>query len=100
MDIREMKAGRELDALVAEKVMGQYFRNEWYKLYNDTIPCYSTDISAAWKVVEKIKKEFVGISDPLNCNIWECSFTFKTSALGETAPLAICRAALLAMEES
>lgn len=55
-----MKAGRELDALVTEKVMsmepskdGGYHR----KNRNDTFqitPHYSTDIAAAWKVVEAL----------------------------------------------
>lgn len=41
-----MKPGRELDALVAEKVMGQPMPDE--------PPTYSTDISAAWTVVPLI----------------------------------------------
>lgn len=68
-----MKPGRELDALVAEKVMGikteyysgclvekvsAHFEQRVYPL-DYLIPEYSTDISAAWKVVERIEKRFV-----------------------------------------
>jgi len=52
-EILVMKPGRELDALVAEKTMGQRFRSEWHKLHNDTIACYSTDIAAAFEVETK-----------------------------------------------
>lgn len=74
MTIQDMKPGRELDALVAEKVMGFRFEvdkakgvSRWvgYGAYGEThtppmawkkwsykIPPYSTDISAAWEVWE------------------------------------------------
>lgn len=63
-----MEAGRELDALVAEKVMGlsqrsgSWFDNLGNKLYSPAstysdddiwLPEYSTDIKAAWEVAEK-----------------------------------------------
>lgn len=44
-----MLPGRELDALIAEKVMGIPSRD----VYLDPVKHYSTDISAAWEVVEK-----------------------------------------------
>lgn len=55
-----MKPGRELDALVAEKVMGLSVKRE---LINDgsgaffypELLAYSTGIAAAWEVVEKVK---------------------------------------------
>lgn len=46
-----MNAGRELDALVAEKVMGYEVNREGYTGY---LPSFSTDIAAAWDVVEKL----------------------------------------------
>jgi len=66
-----LKPGRELDALVAEKVMGLSFKKMGNK-YVYQIPCpekrkgcavwhgeevspYSIDIAAAWEVVEKVK---------------------------------------------
>lgn len=65
-----MKAGRELDALIAEKVMGLQISKEWvddeheefdYLLLDDEdnyrwtnpVPFYSTDIAAAWEVRSK-----------------------------------------------
>lgn len=62
-----MKAGRELDALVAEKVMGRNLTLEkeltehemWLSQLMPEIiihiPHYSTDIAAAWEVVEKVR---------------------------------------------
>lgn len=80
---------REIDALVAEHVMGL----KEVRGYT-SIPCYSTDISAAWDVVEK-----------LGCYVeyWPgYGASMKSSGrdspdfLGKakTAPLAICLAAL------
>lgn len=108
-----MKAGRELDALVAEKVMGwdlvptrhlvrlRYFRQPGTdsraareRCY---LPRYSEDIAAAWGVVEKLS----GYERKLE----ECSegwcFTFEAGeefwGQADTAPLAICLAALKAV---
>jgi hypothetical protein len=69
-----MEAGRELDTIVAERVMGWIncgqLGNEWggqwggcppyWSQYGDRcllIPSYSTDIAAAWLVVEKLRTE-------------------------------------------
>ena len=71
-------------------------------------PDYSTDIAAAWEVVEKMKKthliciQFYGTKWPT----WEAGFAKKISGGGNelwvskednTAPLAICKAALMAV---
>lgn len=138
--IERMEAGREMDVLIAEKVMG--WRRMTYKEANPKNSHYatdlrltgrwhdsdgnatqqaedcddyyqpefawspSTDIAAAWQVVEKIKS-----IDPLYAfavmfegKSWEAgiydsgyntSFDYDRSATATTAPLAICRAALL-----
>lgn len=62
-----MKPGRELDALVAEKVMGleliRHGPNIFYKEYGKFHPCelllpeYSSFVGEAWLVVEKVEKE-------------------------------------------
>jgi hypothetical protein len=73
MDTDQVPAGRELDALVAEKVMGwsrktgvDGWDDMWPPGENGNIerrvtapgfgglPHYSTDVAAAWKVVEKL----------------------------------------------
>lgn len=143
-----MDAGRELDALVAEKVMGWIkrvsadhtsstikalramgivyaWRDAKGKERGLDVPHYSTDIAVAWEVVERMHK---GI-DPskeapyqyltLVCvgtyhDRWAASFDFDLThewydhhvivlypyaARGDTAPLAICLAALKAAGE-
>lgn len=67
-----MKAGRELDALVAERVMGWRVKgfapghglrplppDSVTCLTAHTIPRFSTDIAAAWKVVERVATGYV-----------------------------------------
>jgi hypothetical protein len=85
------------------------------------LPRYSTEIAAAWEVVEKIKaidlQKKTGIDFPDECmivaydreeNVWYAGFhavfgydagwVQDAMASAETAPLAICRAALKAVE--
>ena len=111
-----MQAGRELDAMVAEKVMGWNIINKhmgsppketWDE---DTVVCiapiphYSTDIAAAWKVVEKMQyfQKPSQMGHPLHLKYcwwvnkwWAC--VESSEALEETAPLAISKAALKAV---
>ncbi len=67
----EMKAGRELDALVAEKVMGWQVHRDIARSnlprfvrkpdgFDVVLPAFSTDIAAAWEMVEevRVKKDF------------------------------------------
>jgi len=119
-EILNMPEGRELDALVAEKVMGCDTKQFIWKRYGkpDAIqdceyggPCnYSTDIAAAWQVVEKMEHDdwwweaanVVPNSDPI---VYEFKWTHRGVikafyACEDTIPLAICRAALLAVMES
>jgi hypothetical protein len=106
MQTDELVAGRELDALVAEKVMGWdrrlwAGRFYWSGPYSDRERFSpSMDIAAAWEVVERVWQEewvlrrFLGSwqildGDPLD--------NHRVLASAETAPLAICRAALQAV---
>lgn len=119
-----MKPGKELDALIAEKVMGlEVVRTEWKRksgasgVYytigepswddyagdmqlGNAVPLYSEDISAAWEVVEKLdllngytlgRYGFNGRWSVIDDS--ECAVVF-----GESAPHAICLAALKAIE--
>lgn len=122
-----MKAGRELDALVAEKVMGciisfkgwRYGRcgcddtkgpsHMWtpdHETYEWPAP-YSTDIAAAWEVVEKMgnwhgfdfaiwKKEVGEWRAGWFEDGWE-GLEGRADATAESAPHAICLAALKAV---
>ncbi len=118
-ELPELPAGREIDALVARHIIGlrklkvfAYFegaQSDVYRLHSAggktfILPEYCREIAAAWEVVQALP---------------ECQFTIQTVAGGETAvqaalvergraskrlaqagaetaPLAICRAALLA----
>jgi hypothetical protein len=62
------------------------------------VPNYSTNISAAWEVVEKDRGEASALlKSPIHGGYF---FTYKHErAFGETAPLAICRAALFTVEK-
>jgi hypothetical protein len=106
-NIDTLSAGRELDALVAEKVMGwtiyddgimdqgakgRTWASEWHP---------STDIAAAWEVVEKVQQA-TGCSAVVqkHARAYECWFIGsgqKETQWADTAPLAICRAALKAV---
>lgn len=113
------KPGRELDILIAEKVMGLVLSPDKKYYYEDGImavnrinpllPHYSTDIAAAWLVVEKLSRDFL-FSIHGGADDWEAEFNkndgrFLISAdtigmaRAATAPLAICLAALEAMKQ-
>ncbi len=111
-----IEPGRELDLLIAKKVMGCYVRRNFKGCFDLVIPggvnCidfieeegawfsvphYSTNIAAAWEVVEKLGNDFFelsrggsGLSDG-----WS-ALTAEGDAWAETAPHAICLAALKA----
>lgn len=113
MNIDEMQAGRELDALIAEKVMGldaPTKRKPWWGLMGSTgglsVPHrYSVAISEAWQVVEKLVANgfdvsvWVGRRDDQNFYTCQVDWGIKkmVAVTAYTAPLAICRAALKAV---
>lgn len=127
-------AGHELDALVAEHVMGATWERhanahrdwlafdhadsaKWRAVFAtrdddgnvevwSACPDYSTDVSVAWQVVEKLHEWglIVTISKGPDNFTWDVrGWNDRTNdsryiAHGETAPLAICLAALKAVE--
>ena len=122
MTIDEMPAGRVMDALVAE-LMGVHLTLPNYPqgMYPDP---YSTNIVAAWEVVDAMSRRGIwlsvsdhrhglyGIDNPephwwvtwmrtdreINPTCPEGDIEWETQA--DTAPLAICRAALKAVTPS
>ena len=119
----ETLSDRELDALVAEKVMG------WTDIWTDgdyfmayppheqrimqkmgvgyaeryPIPNYSSEISAAWEVVEKMRQEGLTVTittPPTGWKNWDVrgwddnNNDNRFIARADTAPRAICIAAL------
>jgi len=122
-----VKPGRELDALVAEKVFGAVVSWDKYAGGNhphspsintpecpscgydghwdhDAVPNYSTDISAAWQVVDRLTEVFADMELTVDKGMWECLFDTREIvpehflAGADTAPHAICLAALKAVE--
>lgn len=115
--IEKMEAGPEMDALVAERVFGWA---GWKRAEGDClhgippdatgrdrhgtcVPNYSTHIAAAWIVVDKLarlsfgidREQCFGVRYDVRCYD-DPDMRDKVRATAETAPLAICRAALLA----
>jgi hypothetical protein len=116
--IDALEAGRKLDVLVAEHVMGwkqgrrygngngewifpegpaPHFRNDW-----EGTPRYSTDIAAAFTILERWFKAGLGAGVDMDghSGIW-CTIStsdgVKHHAFGDTVPHAICLAALKAV---
>lgn len=98
---------RKIDALVAEHVMdldGPYYDESVHdsEPYFGTYALasrYSTDIAAAWEVVEKMRHEIALI--PMGRTRWMATSNRSKTAMSDwygpvadTAPLAICLAAL------
>lgn len=107
-----MKPGRELDLLIAEKVMGyDPIENMVYDAQPPIsvvppwrpLPYYSTDIAAAWEVVEKMREEsvysFIDNTQSPGGKYFCSMVTIDKGMAGAraaTAPHAICLAALRA----
>lgn len=109
MDYDNMPAGQDIDSLVAEKVMGWQRSNSMYMQWDtaDGLVTWaetsfgsfrpSVDIGAALKVLEKVPSEWsVGMHRTLDGK-WSADYGLG-QAYADTAPLAICRAALKAMD--
>ena len=105
-----MKPGRELDKLIAEKLLGwrkrpdgEYVDAAGHILPADFIPRYSTEISAAWEVVEETKLllgNYLTMHRGRNGDEWivfpdggGAAITIDYTC--NTAPHAICIAALI-----
>lgn len=109
--MKELEVGRELDMRIAEMVMNWHAPTRrcphWYPKSDDLamnilgpeVPNYSTDIAAAWEVVEKLHEDFAFTCEYVGhlyvVQLW--SNTKKVIASADTVPLAICRAALKAV---
>lgn len=114
-----MKPGKELDALIAENVMGlpvldynnygtitvSYENDENRQAVWVDLPKYSTDITAAWEVAEKLaEKGFYyeiqqawSQENTKRCRVYLNDGEARYIAIGDTAPHAICLAALKAL---
>ena len=104
-EILNMPAGPEMDLLISDAVL-KHSAEEWNKRFWAGYSEYSTDIAAAWQVVEELRnfktKTQAGHPLLLQEYFWNKTYFAEfgaTSAEAPTAPLAICRAALLAVME-
>lgn len=113
MEVDKLEAGDELDAMIAERVMGWACPtgyNYWMTLHGGgTFDLHalkanwhpSISIATAWEVVTKLAAErMVKLYNEGAGGQWYWEFFIWTKgshvkARAETAPLAICRAALL-----
>ena len=106
IDIDEHEAGDCLDAWICQSIFnelpekrdcahGSIPVNKDGTIF--LIPFYSTDMGAAWKVVEKVKKRWMFLS--WTGKQWNIGFHEQTVAFAPTAPLAIVRAAIKAVAE-
>lgn len=132
-EIEKMEAGQDIDLLISDNVM-KWSVDEWNSAFFSNRSNFSTSMSAAWKVIEKLHaishqieiiwepdrgvskswvskgKTYTGTpelnKDPhpyYKCHIMFMSKEYPQCWSGgltvnaNTAPLAICRAALLAV---
>ena len=92
-EILTMEAGDKLDELIAGEIFHWVYKAR-------VMPHYSTDISAAWQVVEKLIKRYVfdlyfdDVGDCWVCKLFDGHQEYK--GYGWAAPEAICKAALIA----
>jgi hypothetical protein len=70
----------------------------WNKRFFCNSTNFSTNMADAWFVVEKVSGEWLWFELFKTASLWKANFTGNENdyAFGETAPLAICRAAYLA----
>jgi hypothetical protein len=114
VDLDALEPGIVFDVLVAERVFGHTVVKDPvnYREYQleqagrggADVPHYSTDIAAAWKIVEQF--EFFELTTPNRKGElrWRAVFDRQlppagfAHGFGDSAPLAICGAALRALE--
>lgn len=103
-DIDAMQAGRDLDALIVSfvfKVADFDYRD--YRNPHFPIKKFSTDIAAAWEVVESLRARGMQTTIDTNRDGYQVatrvirSGFYEGPATVSTLPLAICRAALRAV---
>lgn len=108
--ILAMEPGRELDSLVAEKVMGselhwdgeegQSYRIVEEKAFEEFLKPFnpSTDIAAAWEVAEKFHSwELHKLLPGIRTYKAVMNADPRSVSYSDSAPEAICKAALLAV---
>jgi Phage ABA sandwich domain len=126
-DIENMQAGREMDEVVhlalwpedeilqlpwGDNILRQCRKPRREEIPHHSwfcLPHYSTDIAAAWQVVEKLREQFPIVVlqfEPEGCSVevntdkaTPSYYRIVADVFADTAPLAICRAALLTVRQ-
>lgn len=103
-EVLSMPAGIKMNFLVAEKVMGwtyNHLGDAWERDGERWIGADkfqpSRDIKAAWMVVEKMEMFYFEYDKTKNEYFAMANDSFDTTVTCASAPLAICRAVLLAV---
>jgi len=101
--ILNLKPGRDMDALIAEYV----FKWGKDKIYHELkmvrpdlsyLPHYSTSISSAWTVIEKLVNQGDFINIIPTADSYNIEYDYGREIFNaETVPEAICKVALLTM---
>ena len=111
-EILNMEAGPEIDMLVGKEVL-HLSVSEWNKRFMKNATCFSTDSGAAFQILDALHGTFsIGIHSA-TLGRWLCKIIHLSdlnewndygdgieSVLADTLPLAICRAALVAVMET
>lgn len=100
LEIRSLPSGNDLNEMIEWHIFGNTLGYSW-------VPEYSENIKDAWEVLEWMVEEGIFFSLTFGTLEWTLNFCTKElwnnllfeSASAETAPLAICRAALLAKKQ-
>lgn len=109
--ILNMQAGKEIDAMIAEKVFGLKFTKPTHGTcctcqicgwnYDDCICGWSTNLEKAWEVLEKMGDSFsIDNTAPetgISVRIFRGKGFQNYEATADTFELAVCRCALLAI---
>jgi hypothetical protein len=113
-EIQKMPAGSVMDALIAEKIMDLIVTQDRQATYSKMpngykdlkyLTAYSVGIAEAWEVVKKMRERGMlcdmesGRYEGWYVHFGKLEEDYSGEATGIEAPLAICRAALLAVME-
>jgi hypothetical protein len=116
-----MRAGRELDKMIAQHVMGHPVTQQKREVFEGTskgtrpLAAYTTDMTAAWEVVERMSITLIPIENggwfalagkperwksPADFMqyLQTADFASAGAAVGESAPFVVCMAAIKAIE--
>jgi hypothetical protein len=98
-EIMKLEEGREMDWAIQKHVIRKPL-GKW-----ETYPfSYSVEIDDTWRLVEMLKENYLDFDLYYQAarGGWLCAFGphLDKSPISRTAPLAICRAALLAVQDA